>query len=58
MSDDLTKRGRSDRDRVNIHETHELRYWTERFGVTVDELKRAVARAGTHAAAVEKALKK
>jgi len=58
MSDDLTKRDRPDRDHVNIHEIHELQYWTKRFGVSSDQLKRAIAQVGTQVPAVEKALKK
>jgi len=28
MPDDLKNRGAQDRSRVNIHEDHEVRYWT------------------------------
>ncbi|MEA2729975.1 MAG: hypothetical protein QOD93_4263 [Acetobacteraceae bacterium] len=38
MADDLTKRGSQDRTRVNVHEKHELRYWTAKCGVTADRL--------------------
>lgn len=46
MADDLAQRGKPDRDRINVHEDHEVRYWTQKFGVTADELKNAVTAAG------------
>jgi hypothetical protein len=46
MPDDPTKKGGPDRDRVNIHEEHEMRYWTERLGVSRDKLQDAVKKVG------------
>jgi Protein of unknown function (DUF3606) len=57
MTDDLSKRGVQDRTRINIHEDHEIRYWTQKFGVSQDQLKAAVQKVGPSAAAVEKELK-
>jgi hypothetical protein len=57
MTDDLSKRGVQDRTRINIHEDHEVRYWTQKFGVSQDQLKAAVQKVGPSAAAVEKELK-
>jgi Protein of unknown function (DUF3606) len=57
MTDDLSKRGTQDRTRINIHEDHEIRYWTQKFGVSQDQLKAAVQKVGPSAAAVEKELK-
>ena len=34
MADDLKNRGAQDHARVNIHEDHEVRYWTQKWGVT------------------------
>ena len=45
MSDDKSKVA-ADRKRINVNEDYELRYWTEKFGVSADELKRAVERVG------------
>ncbi|WP_313172674.1 DUF3606 domain-containing protein [Massilia oculi] len=56
MSDDLNKRGQQDRTRINMHEEHEVRYWTEALGVTRDELQRAVDQVGVSAAAVREHL--
>jgi len=46
MSDDLDNRGNADRIRINVHEDHEVRYWTGKLGVSRDELERAVAKVG------------
>lgn len=58
MSDDLSKRGKQDRDRINVGEDHELRYWTEKFGVSQDELKSAVQKVGPMAKDVQQHLGK
>jgi hypothetical protein len=42
--------------RVNIHEEHELNYWTKEFGVSEKELRQAVMEVGTSAEAVKKYL--
>ena len=57
MSDDKTKRGPQDTGKINIHEKYEVDYWTRRFGVTPEKLKKAVKIAGTSADAVERELK-
>lgn len=58
MADDLSYRGPHDRSRVNVNETHELRYWTRELGVTEAQLRAAVAAAGTSAQAVRNYLGK
>lgn len=58
MSDDLNKKGFQDRSRINMNEAHVVAYWTEKFGVSKEQLQAAVEKAGTSSAdAVEKALK-
>lgn len=57
MSDDKTKVA-ADRKRINVNEDYECRYWSEKFGVTADELKRAVEKAGPMADDVARALGK
>jgi hypothetical protein len=32
--------GSPDRDRINVNEDYELQYWTEKFGVSTDRIKR------------------
>jgi hypothetical protein len=58
MADDLGKRGSPDRDRININEDYELRDWSKKFGVSPEELKRAVAQVGDRADAVRQHLGK
>jgi hypothetical protein len=54
--DDLSRRGQGDRSRVNINEPHEVRYWTEKFGCSEEELRAVVGRVGPMAVDVERAL--
>lgn len=58
MADDKADRGRRDQDRINITEVYELRYWSNKFGVSKEELAAAVARVGPIAKDVEAELKK
>jgi hypothetical protein len=53
MSDDKSKVGAPDRDRINTHEDYEVRHWSKKFGVSADELKAAVAQVGPMAKAVK-----
>ena len=46
MSDDTTRRGPPDPDRINVNQSWELRYWCEEFGVSEQDLRRAVETAG------------
>ena len=57
MSDDTSKKGMQDRTRINTSEDYELRYWSEKFGVSRDQLKAAVNKVGNSVSAVEKELK-
>jgi hypothetical protein len=58
IMDSKAKTGSPDRDRINIHEDYELEDWSKKFGVSKEELKKAVAAAGTSAKAVADYLKK
>ena len=57
MVDDLKNRGAQDRLRVNVHEDYEVRYWTEKFQVSAEQLKAAVKKVGVSAKAVQEYLK-
>ena len=46
MVDNPALRGAQDRSRISLHEEHEERYWTEKFGVTRDALAKAVDAVG------------
>ncbi|HVW75784.1 MAG TPA: DUF3606 domain-containing protein [Rhizomicrobium sp.] len=58
MADDKTQRGAQDRSRINVHEDYELRYWTEKWNVTADQLREAVRAVGPMAADVARQLGK
>ena len=58
MADDKSKRGPQDSSRINIHEPYELDYWSEKFGVSQDELRQTVHNVGPMATDVEKALER
>lgn len=46
MSDDLKNTGARDDARINVEQDHEVSYWSEKFGVSREELRRAVEQAG------------
>lgn len=56
MADDKTKRGPQDRKLISMTEDYEVRYWTEKFGITKEQLAAAVKSVGHSAAAVERHL--
>ena len=58
MADNLMERGARDRARIDVHQPHELRYWSKKFGVTEDELRKAVEQVGPMAENVEERLGK
>jgi hypothetical protein len=58
MTDDTAKRDYRDRDRINVHEDYELRYWTKELGVTPEKLKQTVEKVGVVVTDVRKALGK
>ncbi|HEY0332515.1 MAG TPA: DUF3606 domain-containing protein [Stenotrophomonas sp.] len=58
MSDDKRESGRPDRDRINVNEDYELRYWSKTLGVSEEKLRAAVEAVGPMAAAVREHLNK
>lgn len=56
--DDLKNRGQQDRSKINMHEEHEVKYWTRQLDVSKDELAKAVDKVGNSAAAVRKQIGK
>jgi hypothetical protein len=46
MADNLRETGKPDDSRINIEQDHELTYWSEKFGVSREEVQSAVAKAG------------
>jgi Protein of unknown function (DUF3606) len=49
VSDDRTKRGSSDRARINLTQDYERRDWAKALGVTEDQLAQAVHNVGDRA---------
>jgi len=58
MSDNLATRGTQDRVRINMNQEHEVRYWTEQFDVSREELQRAIDKVGPMVDAVERQLRR
>ena len=58
MSDDTKQRGSTDRSRIALGEEYEVRYWTEKLGVSREELERAVKAVGNSADRVREHLHK
>ncbi len=56
MPDNLTNRVQPDRSKINMHEDHEVKYWTHALGVSREALQKAVDKVGNSAAAVRKEL--
>jgi hypothetical protein len=54
--DSLTKKQQPDRSKINLHQPHEVKYWTHALKVSQDELRKAVEKVGNSAAAVRKEL--
>jgi hypothetical protein len=46
VADDPTLTRPQDAQRVNVHQEHELRYWTQKFGVSAATLREAVEQVG------------
>jgi len=47
VMDDTTKTGKADDSQININESYEVQYWSEKFNVPQETLKSAVRAAGT-----------
>ena len=56
MADDPRETRPQDAQRVNVTQEHELRYWSQKFGVSPEQLKRVVGRVGPMAEDVERAI--
>lgn len=57
MTDDTNNRGGQDRQRISLSEDYEVRGWSEKFGVSEEQLREAVAKVGNMAADVERELR-
>ncbi|QDX25200.1 DUF3606 domain-containing protein [Sphingomonas suaedae] len=57
MADDKNLRAPQDSARIAMGEDYEVRYWTEKFGVSEDRLQEAVDAVGHSADAIERYLR-
>jgi Protein of unknown function (DUF3606) len=57
MPDDRSRRGGPDRERIDIHDEHEVRNWAMLLKVTPEQLKAAVSKVGTSADQVRQYLR-
>jgi hypothetical protein len=58
MADNKTMRSPQDSSRIAMGEDYEVQYWTNKFGVTREELQQAVDAVGNSASAVEARLRR
>jgi hypothetical protein len=58
MSDDLKHRGPPDTTKVNVHETWEVKWWCNKWGVSETQLRAAVRAVGVETKNVAKFLDK
>jgi len=54
--DSLTQREQPDRSKINMHQPHEVKYWTHALNVSKEELRKTIDKVGNSAAAVRKEL--
>ena len=57
MSDDKSKTGGQDRQRINLNEDYEVADWSKKFGISAKQLRDAVKQVGDRADDVERHLK-
>ncbi len=55
--DDKNKKGGSDRIRIDVNQDYEVQDWSDKLGLSADELKRAVEAVGTFADDVDLSVK-
>ena len=55
--DDPKIRGPQDRSRVSTEQDYEVRYWSQEFGVSEEQLRQAVQRVGSSADKVREHLR-
>jgi hypothetical protein len=52
MSDDLSKKGYTERNQIKVYEEWDRTYWAKALGVTEDQLRQAVIKVGPQPQAV------
>jgi hypothetical protein len=56
MADNVKQTGKPDDERINVEQDHAVRYWSAKFGVSRDELRRAIQQVGPMAKDVQQHL--
>lgn len=56
--DNKQQKGSADSSKINVHEDYELRYWSEKFKITPQQLRDAVKAVGVNVKDVEQHLQK
>jgi hypothetical protein len=56
VTDDKSKSGGADRQRISLTEDYEVRDWAAKFNVSEERLRQAVEKVGNQADAVEREL--
>ena len=56
MADDMKQTGSRNDQRIDVNQDYELTYWSKKFGITRDQLREAVAKAGPMVKSVERQL--
>jgi hypothetical protein len=46
MADDTKQTGKPDDSRINVDQEHEVGYWSDKLGVSREQLRKAVQAAG------------
>lgn len=58
MSDNKSKTGSPDRDRINLSEDYEVQYWTKELGISEKELRDVIQAVGNTSKGVREHLGK
>ena len=57
MADDLKQSGKPDDARINVDQDHEVKHWSKKFGVSREDVRRAVQQVGPMVKKVKEHLK-
>lgn len=56
MTDNLNKRGKADRIRINVHQSYERAYWAKALHTTQGDLRALVAKHGVMVKDIKRAM--
>ncbi|MFC4293571.1 DUF3606 domain-containing protein [Novosphingobium tardum] len=58
MSDDTNNVGAQDRSRIAGHQEHEVRYFADKHGITVEQAQQLIAQHGNNRGALDNAARR